>query len=115
MAVRPEVPRIEDLSDLGVVVELSEQPGVVSVTSWAGDGSSVTLTWDEIAGSACVRWVDDGEERLVLERETLSKVSVSEEHGRVHYRVWCRSEGLGGDLFVRIGEQVFVRDSLLRT
>ncbi|WP_291379381.1 hypothetical protein [Demequina sp.] len=114
MSVRLEVPDLDDLSDLGVAIEPSEQPGVVSLTAWAGDGSSVTLTWDEIAGSASIRWVDGDHERLVLERETASKISVRADGASLQFHVWSRSQGLGGELVVRVGEGVSVRDVLLR-
>lgn len=114
MSAQLEVPRLDDLGELGLAIEPSEQPGVVSLTAWADDGSSVTLTWDEIAGSASIRWLDGDDERLVLERETASKISVREEGGGVHLRVWSRSEGLHGELVVRVGEGVSVRDVLLR-
>jgi hypothetical protein len=109
-----EVPHLDDLSDLAVAIEPSEQPGVVSLTAWAGDGSSVTLTWDEIAGSVSVRWVEGDQERLVLERETASKVSVRAEGASLQFHVWSYSQDLGGKLVVRIGEGVSVRDVLLR-
>lgn len=84
------------------------------MTAWAGDGGAVTLTWDEIAGSASVRWVDGSQERLVLERESASKISVRAEGGCVQFRVWSRWQGLGGELVVQVGAGVSVRDSLLR-
>lgn len=114
MAAQIEVPRLDDLSDVGVLVEASEQPGVASVTAWAGDGSSVTCTWDEIAGSATIRCIDGDAERFVLERETVSKVSVLSDRGGVQFRVWSRSEGVGGELLVQVGQRVTVRDALLR-
>lgn len=114
MSAHLEVPRLNDLSDLGIVIEPSEQPGVVSLTAWAGDGGSVTLTWDEIAGSVSIRWVDADQERLVLEREAASKISVRTEGGSVQFHVWSRSQGMGGELLVRVGESVSIRDVLLR-
>lgn len=114
MPAQIEVPRLDDLSDLGVAIEASEQPGVASVTAWAADGSSVTCTWDEIAGSATIRCIDGDEERLVLERETVSKVSVRSDRGGVQFLVWSRSEGVGGELLVQVGERVTLRDAVLR-
>ncbi|MFJ4026721.1 hypothetical protein ACIPWF_06165 [Paenarthrobacter sp. NPDC089989] len=115
MSAQLEVPRLEDLSDVGIGVEPSDQPGVVSLIAWANDGSTVTLTWDEIAGSASIRWLYGDEVRLVLERETASKISVRNEVGRLEFRVWSRSEGLSGLLTVQVGEHVAVHDTLLRT
>jgi hypothetical protein len=114
MSARLEVPRLDDLSDLDIVIEQPGQPGVVSLTSWANDGSSVILTWDEIAGSVSVRWSDGDSERLLLERESVSKISVRDEHGSIKFRVWSYWEGLGGELIVGIGEHILVRDKLLR-
>jgi hypothetical protein len=114
MSTGLEVPTIDDMTDLGVVVELSDQPGVVSVTAWAKDGSSVVLTWDEVACSASIRWLHGHEERLVLERETVVKISVDHEGGIVEFRVWSRSEGLAGELMVRLAGHVSMHDAMLR-
>lgn len=109
-----EVPHPLDLDGLPVDVVRSEELGVVSVTGWSNDGSVVTLTWDETAGSVHVRWVEDDEERLVLEREATCKVSVRESHGEIEFWVWSDTAGLVGQLFVRIASHVRVSDSLLR-
>ncbi len=109
-----EVPQLSDLDGLPVEVVNSEEAGVVSVTSRANDGSVVTLTWDETAGSVHVRWTEADEERLVVERELASKVSVREDHGRVEFWIWSDAGGLGGQLVVRVGEHVGVSDALLR-
>ncbi|QZN84584.1 DUF6188 family protein [Cellulomonas sp. C5510] len=114
MRARLEVSHLDDVRELGVMVESSEQPGVASSTAWAGDGDAVTLTWDEIAGAASVRWLDGDQEGLVLEREAASKISVRAEGGCVQFRVWSRSQDLGGELVVRVGAGVSVRDALLR-
>lgn len=114
MPTQIEVPQLDDLSDLGVVIEASERPGVASVTAWAGDGDCVTCTWDEIASSATVRWIDGDAECIVLEREMVSKVSVRSGRGGIHFHVWSRSEGLRGELHVQVGERVALRDALLR-
>ncbi|HEX2133546.1 MAG TPA: hypothetical protein VHH15_18535 [Actinophytocola sp.] len=114
MSAPLEVPRLADLDDLAVEASLSDASGVVSVTAWANDGSVVVLTWDEIAGSVSVRCTQGGEERLVIERETASKVSVREEYGRVEFWIWSGAEGLGGQLVVRVGAYVGVSDVLLR-
>ncbi len=110
-----EAPRPDELLDLGIMIQPSDEPGVVSLTAWANDGNSVTLTWDEVAGSASIRWLDGDKERLVLEREAASKISVRDADGSVQFCVWSRSEGMVGELVVGVGEQVSVRDALLRT
>lgn len=114
MSALMEVPQLSDLDGLPVEVVSSEEPGVVSVTSWANDGSVVTVTWDEIAGSVQVRWTEADEERLVVEREMVSKVSVREDHGRIEFWIWSDAGVLGGELVVRVGDHVGVSDVLLR-
>lgn len=115
MSARLEVPDLDDLRGLGIAIEPAEQDGVVSLIARANDGSSVKVTWDEIAGSISVRWLEGDDERLVLERETVSRISVRAEAGSVHFRVWSRSEGLRGELAISVGELVSVNDVLLRT
>ena len=114
MSALLEVPRITDLDGLPVDVASSDELGVVAVTASAGDGAVVTLTWNEVAGSVSIRWLEAGDERLALEREIATKVSVCEEHGQVEFRVWSEADGLGGQLVVRVGEHVGVSDALLR-
>lgn len=70
-----QVPRLCDLAELFVETFPSEEAGVVSVTSWANDGSVVTLTWEETASSVRVSWTEADEERLLLARAGVSKVS----------------------------------------
>lgn len=114
MSAQLEVPRLGDLSGLGIAVEPSDQSGVVSLVARANDGCTVTLTWDEIAGSVSIRWLDGAVVRLAVERETPVKISVRDERGVIEFRVWSRWEGLGGELVVQVGEHVSVRDTLLR-
>lgn len=110
-----EVPQVADLGGLPVEVVSLESPGVVALTAWANDGDIVTLTWDEIAGSASVRWLAGDETRLSLERELLSKISVREATaGRIEFWIWSESPELGGQLVVRVGDHVSVADALLR-
>lgn len=109
-----EVPRLEDLRDFSIVIEELDEPGVVSIKAWAGDGDTVTLTWDEVACSAHIRWLDGEGERLVLERETASKVSVRDDQGSIQFRVWTRSNGLASELVVHVGARVSVQDAMLR-
>lgn len=115
MSAQLEVPRREDLSDIGVGVETSDQPWVVSLVAWANGGNTVTLTWDETAGSASIRWLNGDEERLVLEREAPVKISVRDKRGVIEFHVWSRWEGMAGELIVRVGQHVSVHDTLLRT
>ncbi|GAA1845729.1 hypothetical protein [Agromyces salentinus] len=114
MSAAMEVPLLSDLDGLAVEVGPPESLGLASVTCWADDGSVVTLRWDEIAKSVHVRWTESGEDRLIVEREAVTKVSVRENSGRVEFWVWSDGGSLGGQLVVRVGERVHVSDALLR-
>jgi len=85
------------------------------VTAWAKDGDTVKLTWEEVAGSVGVRWLHADDERLSLERESASKVSIREEQGRGEFRIWSEAPGLAGQLVIRVGDHVSVSDAILRT
>lgn len=110
-----EVPHLSDLDGLSLTAVPGDEPGVVSVTAWANDGSIVTMTWDEIAGSVHVRWVEAEGDRLVITRETASKVSVRDERGQIEFWIWTESPEVGGQLVVRVGDRVRVSDAILRT
>ena len=109
---RLEVPHLTDLDEDRVDV-VSHEAGVASVTAQARDGDLVTLTWDELACSVHVRWMSGSHERLTLERETASKVSVRVDHDQVQFHVWSEANDLRGKLVVRIGGLVEVIDALL--
>lgn len=109
-----EVPRTADLEGLSVAVEPLGDPGIVAVTAWANDGAVATLTWDELASAIRVRWIEGENMRLSLEREFVARLSIREERGAVEFWIWSESEGLGGQLVVRIGDQVTVSDVILR-
>lgn len=109
-----EVPQLDDLAGLPVDVVPGDDPGVCSVTAWAGNGDDATVTWDELAGSAQIRWRSNGVVPLTISREAVSKVSVRNVGERVELHVWCRADGLGGELVVDIGQRVMVTDTLLR-
>jgi hypothetical protein len=110
-----EVPRLADLDGLGVDVEPSAEPGVIAVTAAANDGAVVTLTWDEMAASVSVRRVEAGVERMSLDRERASRVSVHRDAGQDELSVWFDGDGIAGRLVVLVGERVRVLDTLLRT
>jgi hypothetical protein len=109
-----EVPRWDDLAGLPVEVVPGDEPGVCSVTTWAGDGDDATVTWDEQAGSVQVRWRSGNRVRLEATREGLSKVTVRDVGEHVEFHVWLRTDGFGGELVVEIGQHVGVTDTLLR-
>lgn len=109
-----EVPQASDLDGLPVEFVTDEETTVVTVTSRAGDGSTVTLSWNEIARSVHLRWSAAGHSRFIVERETASKVSIREHRGGVEFRVWSASPGVGGQLVVRVDDRVTVEDALLR-
>lgn len=110
-----EVPRWDDLTGLPVDVLPGDGPGVCSVTAWAGDGDEATVTWDEQAVSAQVRWQSGSDTRLEITREGISKVSVRNVGDHVEFHVWLRADGFAGELVVEIGHHVSVTDALLRT
>lgn len=89
MSALLEVPRIADLDGLPVEVAASGTPGVVAVAARASDGAVVTLTWDEVAGSVSIRWVEAGDERLALEREIASKVRRGRREDQQQARLGC--------------------------
>lgn len=109
-----EVPLLVDLEGLPIEVAPQDAPGVVSVRATALDGSVVTITWDEIAGSVMLRWHQAGSERLVIARESITKVSIREELGQVVFRVWLDAGDVGGQLSIFVGEVVVVSDVILR-
>lgn len=110
-----EVPKIQDLADLPVDVVRADSPGVVTVTAIANDGSTVAVTWDEIASSVHIRCLAEDIERLLMEREGVSKISVRVDHDELQFWIWSIADGLAGELVVRVGRQVHVTDALLRT
>lgn len=111
-----EAPRAEDLDHIeGVDVTLpsTDEPWIVSVTARADDGAQVTMTWDVSARSVAIKWIDEQGEVMALERETVTKVAVGDERSSIWFHVLSRSEGLSGELQVRIGDRVNVRDTHL--
>ena len=113
MSAPLEVPRVSELQSVTVEVD-PDQTGVVSVSAVADDGDEANLTWDEITGAVALRWVIGDREPLVLTRETATRVSIQEHSGSVEFNVWSRSEGVEGQLVVRVGSHVSVLDQILR-
>jgi hypothetical protein len=109
-----EVPRAVDLIGLPLEVIATSEPGVVSLIGKSPDGSAVTLTWDEAAGSVHLRWTCFDTDLLIVERECVSKISVRQEKDDVQYWIWLDVDGVGGQLVVTLGDVVTVSDSLLR-
>lgn len=103
------------LTDLYSVVETPDpnEPGVTSLTAWAVDGSSVVLTWDEVANSAQILWIQGDEARVTIAREAVSKISVHEQDGRVEMRIWAGTDDWGGPLTVSVAERITISDALL--
>ena len=113
MSALLEVPRVSDLTSLTVDV-VSDQAGVVSVSATAGDGDTAILTWDEITGTVALRWAAGGRERLNFTRESATRVTIREQVDAIEFHVWSRSEGIDGQLVVRVGKEVSVIDQILR-
>ena len=110
-----EVPRIDDLADVPVTIVPGSNPGVASMTAESDKGAVVTLTWDIIACSVTIRWIENDLEVLTLYRETATKVAVSDQEGWVSFSVWSRTDDVGGFLLMRVGKTVTLTDELLRT
>jgi YD repeat-containing protein len=109
-----EVPYITDLDDLPVDVVKLDTPGVVCVSAHANDGSIVRVTWDELARSVVIRWLEEDRERLTIVRETATKVSIHKEADQILFRIWSQWQGFEGKLVVRVGDQVSISDVMLR-
>jgi len=83
-----EAPPIAEIIHLPVELVPVEGLGVVSVRAHSDDGDTVTLTWDEIAGSCTIWWRQGEVRRLRIDRELATKVSIREDHGAVEFRCW---------------------------
>lgn len=114
MPERMEAPNLEALRGLPVEIAQARSRGSWLSPAKASNGDVVSLAWDEIAASVRFNWLVDDAERLVLEREEISQLSVHEEQGEIHFRIWCRTDGLGGELVARVGDDVAFSDVLLR-
>lgn len=115
MNLRFESPRSSDLSGLPIYVDTSGDPGVTSVTAWANDQSEVRMTWDEVAQSVTVTSEAGGRQALRIDREGVSRVSVTEPSaGIVEFRVWSGSGDVSGVLSIQVGEHLTLQDTLLR-
>ena len=109
-----EAPRLEELEAEHFVVERGQEPWVVSVTASAKRLDEVKVTWDIIAQSVHVRWLKEDRDVLVLERETVSRISVRRLHEDVVFEVLTRSADVHGVLQVTVGESVSIVDAILR-
>lgn len=111
-----EFPPPDELADLPASVSRGEDPWVVTVSVIAAQNSVVSLTWDEVASSAGLRWVFAGIDRMRLEWELVAKVDVRERDGQLEFSVVSRGSDFRGELFVQVrrdGEVTF-SDILLR-
>lgn len=109
-----EAPRFDELRDRDLQVEHGDEPWVIAVSATASDVDMVTVTWDHVARSAHVRWTRHGVECVVIERETVFKVSIWDIDAGLQFEILTRSEGLQGTLQVTVGAEVTVRDAILR-
>lgn len=114
MSRRLEVPLDEDLAELPLEVLSGESLGVSTVLAVAGDGSELSVTWDEIACSVTVRWRSEGTDRLVMTRETATQVTIRDERDHTDFRIRSESDELTGELVIGVGSVVTVSDALLR-
>ncbi|WP_129668652.1 hypothetical protein [Phytoactinopolyspora endophytica] len=114
-----QAPDDYELALLGVDVEHGDEPAQRIVTVVAGDGSRVVLAWDAWSNSATVRWHIGNHERLVMELETITEITIREESDHVRFRlrseVGGKDDTLVGELVVLVGSEVSVSDTVLRT
>lgn len=109
-----EIPPIEELDDLGIVVEPLESDTVaVCLTAWSADGDMVVVTWSGEHNSVSVRWEREGSELLFIERECVRKVSARKSGQVVTFLAWSIHGEVGGELSVAVGDTVYIRDVLL--
>jgi hypothetical protein len=109
-----ESPSIAEIIHLSVELVPVEGTGVVSVRAYADDGDTVTLTWDVIARSFTIWWRRSGVERLRIERELATQISIRDDHGAVELECWSRGSDFGGHLLVRVADHVSASDAILR-
>ena len=109
-----EVPPVAEIIHLPVELVPVEGDGVVSVRAYADDGDAVRLTWDVFACSCTIWWMQGDVQRLRIERELATKVSIREDHGAIEFWCWTRGEDFAGTLVVRLASCVTVSDTLLR-
>lgn len=108
-------PDAEHLADLGLEVEVGDEPWVRSVTLGGEDHPTVTVTWDEVAASAHVVWTDGGTVVAELSRETVDTVGVSAREDGYQVTITSRSEGIAGVLAVTVAPAgVRLHDRVLR-
>jgi hypothetical protein len=106
-------PLMEDLLHLPVEIRQGDERWVRSVVAETTEGDQLVITWDEVAQSTSIRWRMGGREVLVMEREYVVEVAVSQKDGDLVMLVRTRSEGLEGTLRVQVGSSVHVVDALL--
>ncbi|WP_129669398.1 hypothetical protein [Phytoactinopolyspora endophytica] len=108
-----------ELALLAVDVGHGDEPAQRTVTVVAGDGSRVVVAWDAWSNSATVRWYIGNHERLVMERETITEITIREERDHIRFRLRSEIEGQDdrfvGELVVLVGSDVSVSDTVLRT
>lgn len=109
-----ESPLVEDLIEIGLRVHLSDDNSSVSVTAWSRGGHAVTVAWDEVACSARVACSVEGRLVVTIERESVTKVSVSRIGTSINLRIRSSFGPMDGDLVVTVGEEIAVNDQILR-
>lgn len=109
-----EVPHIEELAEYPVEVQVSDQVGVVTLIARANDNDELALTWDITVRSVAILWKDqDGVNRLRIERESITKVSLRTTDQGLEIRVWFASSDVGGQMLVQVNEDVRFSDTIL--
>jgi hypothetical protein len=111
---RFEVPSAEALAGLPVEVLHHAEPWVVTIRSTAADGTTVDLTWDQVAASIALGIRREEVEIVRMERECVVCVRASASDEAVHFEIEMSVDGVGGVLGVDVGSSVLLRDTLLR-
>ncbi|ADG76136.1 hypothetical protein Cfla_3255 [Cellulomonas flavigena DSM 20109] len=104
------------LALLGLDADPGDKPWVRSVTLTAVDHATVTVTWDVVAASVHVLWVQHDVVRAELSRESVDVVALDARGDGYAATITSRGEGLTGILTITATSAgVRLRDSVLRT
>lgn len=107
---RLDVPKDEDLRGLSVVVQVGDEAWKRCVSAFGGDGSEVSVIWDEFARTVDVTWVKDGCKVLDLCRDGGVRVAVSQQAHDVVFRAWFDYSQVVSTLEIRVGSDVKIVD-----
>lgn len=108
-------PDDEQLAEWGLEAQVGDEPWVRSVQLPTGDGSALTITWDEVAASAYVRWTTSTGTVAELTREAIDTITIERRDDGLVLTVAMMGDGLSGTLTVAVSPTgVQFQDTLLR-